>query len=501
MPVVQSELVGRGVMFANGFVTNPLCCPSRASILTGAYSHTTRVYQNGGPLGGFSAFRDESTVATWLHDAGYETALIGRYLNHYPGSYVPPGWDRWVALRRPGYYTYGLTIGELDDDGQVRVQNFPSERQSTYSTDFLAQEAVSFMQAAQRPFFVYFSPFAPHGPATPAERHANAFSDLPSWRPPSYNERDVSDKPPWVQANPRLDAAQRRALDAFRVNQLRSLLAVDEAVGWMIQTLSESGDLANTLFVFTSDNGYLWGEHRLRRKWYPYEESIRVPFVVRYDALVSTARTETRPVLGIDVAPTFAALAGVAAPGSEGSSILPLLSAEEAVTWRTQFLVEGMYPTIPPTYCASRTPRHTFVTYRSGERELYDLVVDPYQLRNLAGERTSARTIVRLRRPLARLCNPPPPGLSRKLLCTHVGTQGADTLVGSARYDIMCARGGDDSIDARDATDYVFAETGDDRVYARDGSTDVVSCGSGKDVVMADLADRTRSNCERVRRR
>jgi N-acetylglucosamine-6-sulfatase len=489
MPTVQSELVGRGVTFTNGFVTNPICCPSRASILTGAYSHTTGVYRNGSPFGGFGAFRDESTVATWLDDAGYETGLFGKYVNGYPAPYIPPGWDRWIAFTAAGYYTYGFTR-----DGE----DFPISEQTTYSTDFLAQEAVSFLRTASRPFFLYFAPHAPHRPATPAVRHEGAFSDLPVWRPPSYNERNVADKPPWIQAKPRLDAVERATLDALRIEQVRSLLAVDEAVASMLQTLLESGDLANTLFVFTSDNGFLFGEHRLDRKKYPYQESIRVPFVVRYDALVDAARTETRPVLNIDLAPTFAALGGAAAPGADGQSIVPLLTGAEA-PWRTRFLVEHLRPS-PPTYCALRTPRYSFVTYATGDRELYDLAVDPNELGNLAGKATWAKTIVRLRRPLARLCNPPPPGLSRKLLCTHVGTQGTDTLVGSARYDIMCARGGDDSIDARGGLDYVFGEWGNDRVYARDGEADVISCGYGADVALVDSNDVAQDDCERVRR-
>jgi N-acetylglucosamine-6-sulfatase len=490
MPTVQSELVGRGVTFQNGFVTNPLCCPSRASVLTGAYSHTNGVYTNGGFMGGFGSFRDESTVATWLDDAGYATALVGKYLNGYPGSYVPPGWDRWVAFTQSGYYRYGFNV-----DGE----DFPLAEQTTYSTDFLAQEAVSFLQSAARPFFLYFAPYAPHSAATPAERHKSAFSDLPAWRPPSYNEQDVSDKPRWVRAIPRFSAAKRARIDAFRLRQLRSLLAVDEALASILQTLSESGELANTIIVYVSDNGLLWGEHRLGGKIYPYEESIRTPFVVRYDALVGTARTETRPVLGIDVAPTFAALAGVTAPGSDGSSILPLLTGAAGATWRSRFLVESL-GSAPPPYCAMRTLRHLFVTYSTGDRELYDLAVDPHQLRNLAGEPNSGGTIFRLRKGLARLCNPPPPGLSRKLLCTHVGTDSSDALVGSGRYDIVCARAGDDWIDPGDAADYVFGEAGNDRVYARDGHSDVIACGTGLDLAVVDSSDRPRSDCERVRR-
>jgi N-acetylglucosamine-6-sulfatase len=493
MPTVQRELVGRGVAFKNGFVVNPICCPSRASILTGAYSHTTGVYQNNGFMGGFPAFRDESTIATWLNDAGYETGLFGKYLNVYRGRYVAPGWDRWVAFWQVGYYTYGLSV-----DGE----NLPLATQR-YSTDRLADEAVSFIRESPRPFFLYLAPFAPHKQAEPARRHRSAFSNLPRWRPPSYNERDVSDKPAWLRTAPRFDATERAALDVTRLNSIRSLLAVDDAVGRVIQTLSESGDLANTLIVFTSDNGVLWGEHRRKaRKKVPYEEAIRVPFVVRYDALVSVPRRETRPVLNIDIAPTLAAAAGVPAPGAEGRSLLPVLGAGAGTAWRTRFLVEHLNTRPgPPTYCALRSPRYAFITYRTGERELYDLAADRYQLQNLAGRPGRAAMIARLRAQLARHCNPPPPGLKRTLLCTHAGTPGSDSLIGSARYDIICAGASNDLIDPAGGRDYVFAGAGNDRIYTSDGNSDVVKCGSGDDLAVIEWIDLARSDCERVRRR
>lgn len=502
MPAVQSELIGRGVNFENGFVTNPKCCPSRASILTGAYSHTTRVYQNGGVLGGFAAFADDSTLATWLHDAGYETALIGKYLNGYRGgSYIPPGWDRWVALTDMGYYTYGFNVDGAD---------FPFAEQTAYSTDFLAGEAASFIGSADGPFFLYFAPFAPHGPATPAERHATAFADLPPWRPPSYNEPDISDKPTWLQRYPSLSAERDAGLDALRANQFRSLLAVDEAVASIIEAVAAKGQLGETLFVFMSDNGLLWGEHRWAgRKKVAYDESIRVPFIVRYDALGIVPRVETRPVLGIDVAPTIAAAAGIASPGAEGRSVLPLLSGDESVPWRTAFLVEGMRSD-PPTYCMLRTGRYSFVTYKTGERELYDLIIDPYQLDNLASIPGQGRTIARLRARLARLCNPPPPRLSRRLLCTHEGTPGADSLRGARGYDILCGRQGDDRIAAGGGRDYIYAGAGrdvvsagrgDDHVLAVDGERDRIACRAGIDTVVADRKDRVAADCESVSRR
>jgi N-acetylglucosamine-6-sulfatase len=488
MPTVWSELIGRGVNFTNAFVTNPLCCPSRASILTGAYSHSTGVYTNELPDGGFELFRDDSTIATWLDGAGYETALVGKYLNGYSGSHVPPGWDRWVALAPPGYYRYGYDI-----DGRT----VPITDQPTYSTDFLAQEALSFLAAAPRPFFLYLAPYAPHAAATPAERHASAFPNVPRWRPQSYNEEDVSDKPPWVRATPELGRAKRASIDGLRTRQLRSLLAVDEAIAALLQSLSESGELANTVFVLMSDNGLFWGEHRLTGKRYPYEESIRVPFVIRYDGLIDSPRSDPRLVLGIDLAPTLAELAGATASGSDGRSIVPLIQSGES-EGRARFLVEGVAET-PPTYCAVRTQRHLFVTYRKGHRELYDVLSDPWQLRNRARDAAQAGTVAHLRRVLARLCNPPPRGLSRRVLCTQVGTGGPDTLLGTPRYDILCGREGNDVLDGAGGPDYLFAGAGRDNVAARDGERDVISCGSGRDLALVDPSDRARPSCERVR--
>jgi N-acetylglucosamine-6-sulfatase len=443
-------------------------------------------------------FRDGSTLATWLDDAGYETALMGKYLVGYPGgSYVPPGWDRWIAFtpgdppagsRALGYYTYGYNINGVD---------FPFVQQETYATDFIAQKAVSFIRTASSPFFLYFTPFSPHAPAVPADRHTSAFSDVSAWRPPSYDEADVSDKPAWVRAEARLTTEKRAALDAFRLNQLRSLLGVDDAVASILRAVAEKGDLDNTIFVYMTDNGYLWGEHRLTRKSYPYEESIRTPFVVRFDGLNQTARQDGRLVLGIDVAPTLAALAGVAAPNADGTSILPLLASEDSVPWRSRFLVEGMGRT--PAYCAMRTSRFAFVTYRTGATELYDLARDPYELGNLSGKAAWRDKLIQMRKGLARLCNPPPPGLSRRVLCTHAGTNGPDTVLGTPRYDILCGRDGNDVLKGAGGPDYVFAGAGRDEVFARDGERDVISCGSGRDLALVDPSDRARPSCERVR--
>jgi N-acetylglucosamine-6-sulfatase len=498
MPRVTQKLVNHGITFTNAVVSNSLCCPSRSSILTGRYSHSTRVYRNEPPLGGFVAFRDASTIATWLRrGAGYRTALVGKYLNGYvSNSYVPPGWTRWFAFTNLGYYTYGLNI-----DGNLS----PNQARSVYSTDALAAEARRFIRASSRPFFLYFAPFAPHSPATPAKRHAYAFPDLEPWRPPSYNEEDVSDKPAWLRAHPPFVTGRG---DRFRRKQLRTLLAVDEAVSGIVSTLARTGKLRNTIIVYTSDNGFMWGEHRLHGKGFAYEESIRVPFIVRYDRLVPAPRVEPSLVGNIDFAPTFAALAGVSAPGAEGRSLVPLLRSPTA-TSRKAFLLEHLRPptasTIPfPTYCGLRTEPYSFVTYATGERELYDLVNDPYQLQSLARDPTFATTVADLRARLGRMCRPPPPGLRRSLLCTHAGTNGNDSLSGSRLYDIICAYAGDDTISAGAGPDWIFAGaghdivrtgTGDDHVMLRDGIRDAVNCGGGRDVVRADASDRL-AECE-----
>jgi arylsulfatase A-like enzyme len=408
MPAVQRQLMRRGMTFANGFVVNSLCCPSRTSILTGQYSHSTGVWRNSGEFGGFGSFDDTSTVATWLDGAGYETALVGKYLNGYEGvaqrtQYIPPGWDRWTAFARPGYFDYAL-----NRDGHIDVSGgTPAE----YSTDVLADEAVRFIRQAEGPMFLMFSPYAPHGPSTPSTRYAHSFSDLEPWRPPSYNEVNVSDKPSWLQERPRWLQKRRAAIDARRTDMLRTLLSVDDAVRDIVGALQDTGRISNTFIVFTSDNGFHWGEHRLHGKQSAYEEAIRVPYVVRYDRLIDGPGEDEHLVLNIDLAPTIAALAGADAPEVDGRSLVPLLNGRH---WRGDFLVEHMLAPEGgiPTYCAVRSERFSYVLYDSGEEELYDLPADPFQLRNVAGEPGAAGARKWFRARVAQLCDPAPPGFT-----------------------------------------------------------------------------------------
>jgi N-acetylglucosamine-6-sulfatase len=420
MPEVQRSLVDRGVNFSESFTTSSLCCPSRASILTGEYPHTTGVYRQTLPYGGFKSFRDSTTIATQLHDAGYQTGFFGKYLDSYQHDaltgYVPPGWDRWVAFVHSQFFDYGLTV-----DGEVRRREVEP---NDYSTDVLAAHTEGFIRRTEGPVFALFAPAAPHAPAIPAPADAGGFGDLPVWRPPSFDEPDRSDKPMHIRALHPIGPVRTANLEVLRRNQYRSLQAVDRAIGRLLSALDDTGRLHNALVIFTSDNGLLWGEHRWLKKEVPYEEAIRVPLVVRADAIIGQGtRTDDHLVANIDLAPTIADVAGVTLPGAEGKSLVPLLT-ETAETWRRALLIEHLRGANPiPTYCAVRTERYLFVSYDTGERELYDLQADPFELQNLSGEELGIEG--KLDTTLRSLCDPPPPGFH-----TQMGL--AATLLGIA---------------------------------------------------------------------
>jgi arylsulfatase A-like enzyme/plastocyanin len=428
MPITGRELVDRGVTFTNAFASRPLCCPSRVSILRGQYAHTTGIYTNTAPSGGYVAFRDHglesSTLATWLDGVGYRTALVGKYLNEYgPGNaVVPPGWDHWVAIdeTNAAYYGYDLNV----DGSIVPFASAPED----YSTDVLTGYADSFIRdtPADIPLFLYLSYSAPHEPYRPGPRHETdpACANATTAERPSFNEADVSDKPAEIRNLPLLSASdQTRFGTTLPVNQCRALLSVDDGVGVVIDALADSGRLNDTLIVFLSDNGLFLGEHRLPdSKSRTYEEAVNVPFIVRYDAVPSAAGTvDDRIVANIDLAPTVTDLAGLdIRPGCpspepatctgefDGRSLLPLLDGS-ATRWRSGILLEG------PSWCGIRTARYNYTRYGSGFEELYDLTLDPYQLENaLFGTVTPDEQALRdtLLAELRVLCSPTPPNFS-----------------------------------------------------------------------------------------
>ncbi|WP_245642684.1 sulfatase family protein [Nonomuraea candida] len=395
-PNITQHLVGPGASFERFFVTNSWCCPSRASILRSQHVHSHGVLTNTAPEGGFQRFHEQglerSTIGTWMRQAGYRTALMGKFLNHYPGkatpeTYVPPGWDDWAVPVRALYEEYGYALNE-----NGTVLDYGWEEQD-YLSDVLARKARDFITGSgDKPFFLYLAPVGPHNPANPAYRHEEAFESATAPRTPSFNQADVSAEPLWLRSRPPLTPADEAEIDERHRSRLRAMLGVDDLVGAVVRALEESGELDDTYIFFTSDNGFHLGTHRLKQgKTTPYEEAIRVPLVVRGPGV----KAGTIPQLGatIDLAPTFAELGGATVPAfAEGRSLVPLLRGRPPSQWRRHVLVEFTRPanrtsarqTPVPAYRALRTERHAYVEYETGERQLYDLHTDPYQLRNLA---------------------------------------------------------------------------------------------------------------------
>jgi arylsulfatase A-like enzyme len=429
MSKLKSLVADQGLTLTNFFSTFSLCCPARATILRGQYGHNTQILGNMPPSGGYDKFHnlgeENSSVATWLQAAGYKTMYVGKYLNGYPGSagrtFVPPGWNEWYsAVGGNPYNEYDYVLNE---NGKLVPYGRKPE---DYGTDVYARKTVDFIQRTAKegkPFFVHFSAYAPHSPYTPAPRHQTMFQDATVPQPPNFNETDVSDKPDYIRLRPSLTAQTIRQLDHNYVLRLRSLQAVDDAIGAMVDALKAAGQLENTYIFFTSDNGYHLGNHRLvEGKIAPYEEDIKLPFVVRGPG-IPAGRTLPHLAGNVDLAPTWAELAGAKAPEFvDGRSLVPLLGSTPPATdaWRQSFLLENgemgrrAATMNAQTYASSvgiderllepedrdfqldqqglgvpafrgiRTKDYLYIEYTTGERELYDLNKDPYELQNLS---------------------------------------------------------------------------------------------------------------------
>lgn len=388
MPRVNSLLAAQGTSFTRNFASVPLCCPSRVSFLTGQYAHNHGVLSNDPPKGGYSAFRNaENDLPVWLQAAGYRTALVGKFLNGYPGIAGPtevlPGWNEWFSPVGPGdtaYYDYVMN----DNGALVPFGNAPAD----YSTDVLADRAVSVinsMAPLAEPFFLWFTPRAPHTVRTsvnpnppPAPRHVGAYASEALPRPPSFNERDISDKPTSIGDRPALNPNDILRLEARYRAALESLLAVDEAVERIVNALGASGALANTLIIFTSDNGYFYGEHRLiSGKERVYEEATHVPLILRGPGVPAGA-VRGDLTANIDLAPTIADVAN-ATPmiQQDGLSLMPLARDPARKLARDQILFESR------SFAALRTKRYVYASYKGGAEELYDLRRDPYEIKSL----------------------------------------------------------------------------------------------------------------------
>jgi arylsulfatase A-like enzyme len=391
MPKVKELIEDQGTVFDEFFVPYPLCCPSRASILRGQYPHNTLILGNWVPEGGFLTFRrlqrEQSTIATWLQDAGYRTGLYGKYLNGYSETDAPPpGWNEWHAGNEEAYDNVNY---KLNSNGKVEVHG---DAPDDYLTDLIARRAADHIRrfsAEDWPFFLFIAPFSPHSPYNPATRHRNLFNDTDLPRPPSFNEEDVSDKPSFIQELARLRNDEIDEIRAHYRRRLQCLQSVDELVETLVRTLDETGELDSTYIVYTSDNGFHLGLHRLMEgKDTAYEEDIRVPFALRGPGIPAGRRIAATSVT-IDLAPTFADWAGAKAPDFvDGRSLVPLLKGATG-RWRNSFLIqrqglESDERLQPANAFAIRTSRHTYIAYNTTEREMYDRVKDPYQLQNIA---------------------------------------------------------------------------------------------------------------------
>lgn len=405
---VRRLIAGHGVTFSDYHVSTSECGPSRASILQGQYSHHTGVLDNFG-LHSFPAFDQTSSLAVWMHEKGYRTGLIGKYLNDYTlygHNEIPPGWDDFQAMDSvpmEEYYNYSV-----NDNG--RLEHYGT-KPSDYSTTVLTSKAVDFIRHSKphKPFFLYFAPIAPHLPAIPAKQDQNKLVDLAPLHSPSFNEADIGDKPWKAWHADMLSAAAQLYQGDVRKRQLESLFALDRSVREIVDTLKQRHMLDNTVIVYTSDNGFLWGEHRLGGKLWPYEESTHVPLVVRTPWTTANGTVNNEPLLNIDLAPTISAIAGIDPPKREdGVSFVPFLRGRTIPSWRKAYLLEYLGRNQlkvggPPPYYAVHTRRYLYVEYLNGWRELYDLKHDPWELDNVAGSPKYASIKASLRAELLRL--------------------------------------------------------------------------------------------------
>lgn len=378
------DRVGReGGHFRNAFVTTPLCSPSRSSFLTGQYVHTTGI--RGNTNAGNARSHQLITFPRLLHDAGYESSYVGKL--HMGNDDSPrPGFDHWVSFKGQGQYL----------NPQINV-NGQAGRVDGYITDILTDHAVRFLkQPRTKPFCMVFGHKAVHGPFTPAERHKSLYTDEPLPRAPNVKDT-LEGKPALtrpIDGQPAVRAGGGSG-EALIRSQLRCLASVDESVGQLLKALEDTKQLDNTLVIFTSDNGYFWGEHSLGDKRWAYEESIRIPLVMRYPKLIKAGTKLDQMVLNIDIAPTVLELGGAPIPEAmHGRSLLPLFRNPNA-PWRKGFLAEYfLEPGFPrhPSWQAVRTDRWKYIHYTElqGMDELYDLKADRYEMKNLIGDPAAA---------------------------------------------------------------------------------------------------------------
>ncbi len=465
LPLTQSLLAGNGVSFNRAYVSYPLCCPSRATFLTGRYMHNHATRGNAQPFGGAKRFEDvggeTQALPVRLKAAGYQTAHVGKYLNGYGGAgfcgegsvaHVPAGWDWWFAkmaatngaCSENNYYQYSMFEKEGPADATEESVDYGSS-DAEYQTDVYRQHAVDVLDdqlPGATPLYMEVNFGAPHGPFEPAPRHKFVLSAGALPVLPGFDEANVDDKPGFIRfrARHRLTSSEKLNILNRRKRRLEMLLSVDEAIYAVYNKVAASGELGNTYFIFTSDNGFFNGEHRIGNgKYLPYEPSGRVPFLIRGPGIAANAASDEL-IANIDLMPTVLQIAGSSAAPShpvDGRSVLPFAADPTARSSRPLLLEGDTGPGIgpgqtapegldrrggkrkrkrlskveklglddkrgvsdldqepgserfaingnidSPAFKAIRTNRYLYVIYATGEQELYDMVKDPAQMRS-----------------------------------------------------------------------------------------------------------------------
>jgi arylsulfatase A-like enzyme len=368
MPKTATWLRDGGTTYANAYATTPLCCPSRASIMTGRYVHNHGVTTQEGA----QKLDQSSTMASYLQAAGYRTSIFGKFLNGWPLTKNPPGYDRWAYFENsPASFING------DWNVQGTVQTI-----SQYATGFIADQANAFLsEPSPHPWFMYLAPPNPHKPYTVESKYVG--SSVPAWSGnPATFETDRSDKPPFV-SNYSYTYSQGKST---RAKQYRTLKSVDDMVESVMSTLAANGQLDDTLVFYISDNGLLWAEHGLISKSVPYTQAIKVPMFVRWPGHLPAGFTETKMVANIDIAPTvYEALGITPRTAVDGRSLLsPVVrdrllieyfkgpnASINAPPWASMVTGSGQYV----EYYATNGKTLTFTEY-------YDMITDPWQMEN-----------------------------------------------------------------------------------------------------------------------
>jgi N-acetylglucosamine-6-sulfatase len=384
MPALQGNLVSQGVEFTNMTSTFPLCCPGRATILRGQYAHNTGIYGNSLPDGGWEKFSREglqrSTIATWLDNAGYQTGLFGKYMNNYTDRTIPPGWDRWYGWNGP---KEGWT--SVNDQGT----QIPLTRQEADpGVSATALEFLGNRLGKPAPVFAFVNFSAEHYPYPYAESDSDRFRGVRVPRTPAFNEDDVSDKPPNVSDRPPLSNSEVSEMDDEYRRGLRSLMRVDRFTGRASDLLRSKGEMDNTYFVFYTDNGAHFGQHRFEHgKLQPYQEDTNFPLIVRGPGIEGGVKSG-QLVGNHDIAPTLARMGGASFPDFvDGRSFLSLAKDPTTAWPRTAILSERENDNVAPnTWSMLRMRGKVYTRYgNSTNKEYYDLIQDPYQVHNALG--------------------------------------------------------------------------------------------------------------------